>query len=90
ATCIIDPLPTSTTGGLELGQFLTTAAVGTTISVSAQIDGSAAVNKNCTVTQDAFDPNRLGNAGQVFMNVLTTTVGAITGVSSVICDIGLA
>lgn len=82
--CIIG-LPTSVPNvGIELGQWLTMAGIGTTVDVDASMGGSAFPTTMCTVTAQAFVPNGTEDAGQAFIGVFSN--GA--QITSVTCDIG--
>jgi hypothetical protein len=68
-SCVIDPLPTATDAGLELGQAVFPLAVDDIISFGAQSPSGGATGQ-CRVNQDAFvDPN------SIFVDLFITSSG---------------
>lgn len=68
-SCMIDPLPTATDAGLELGQAVFSLVVDDIISFGAQSPSGGATGQ-CRVNQDAFiDPN------SIFVDLYITSIG---------------
>jgi len=70
-SCMIDPLPTATDAGLELGQAVFQLAVDDIISFGAQSPSGGATGQ-CSVNQDAFMvPN------SIFVDLFITSTGFV-------------
>lgn len=70
-SCVIDPLPTATNAGLELGQAVYELKVDDIISFGAQSPSGGATGQ-CRVNQDAFtEPN------SIFVDLFITSIGFV-------------